>query len=127
VEIRFHSIIYKVEEEIRSAMLGLLEPTEKEVRLGQAEVRQVFHVAKIGSIAGCMVTDGIVRRKSNVRLLRDNVVIYEGTVQSLKRFKDDANEVREGFECGISLENYSDLKPGDVIEAFTLEKVAQTL
>lgn len=127
VDIRFHSIIYKVEEEIRNAMLGLLEPMEKEVRLGQAEVRQVFHVAKVGSVAGCMVTAGVVRRKANARLLRDNVVVYEGTIQSLRRFKDDVNEVREGFECGISLENYGDLKPGDVIEVFTLEKVAQTL
>lgn len=127
VDIRFHSIIYKVEEEIRNAMLGLLEPVEKEVRLGQAEVRQVFHVAKVGSVAGCMVTAGVIRRKANVRLLRDNVVVYEGTIQSLRRFKDDVNEVREGFECGIALENYGDLKPGDIIEAFTLEKVAQTL
>ncbi|MBI3949610.1 MAG: translation initiation factor IF-2 [Acidobacteria bacterium] len=127
VDIRFHSIIYKVEEEIRNAMLGLLEPTEKEVRLGQAEVRQVFHVAKVGNVAGCMVTEGIVRRKSQARLIRDNVVIYQGAIQSLRRFKEDVAEVREGFECGISLENYSDIKPGDVIEAFTVEKVAQTL
>jgi translation initiation factor IF-2 len=127
VDIRLHSVIYKVEDEIRSAMAGLLEPTEKEMRLGQAAVRQVFHVAKIGNVAGCMVTEGLVRRKAQARLIRDNVVIYGGTIQSLRRFKDDATEVREGFECGITLENYNDIKPGDVIEAFTIEKVAQTL
>jgi len=127
VDMRFHSVIYKVEEEIRNAMLGLLEPTEKEVPLGQAEVRQVFHVAKVGNVAGCMVTDGLVRRKTPARLIRDNVVIHEGAIQSLRRFKDDATEVKEGFECGISLENYNDIKPGDVIEAYTVEKVAQTL
>lgn len=127
VDIRFHSIIYKVEEEIRNAMLGLLQPTEKEVRLGQVQVRQVFHIAKVGNVAGCMVTEGTVRRKAQARLLRDNVVIYEGAIQSLRRFKDDVTEVKEGFECGVSLDNYNDIKPGDVIEAYTVEKVAQTL
>lgn len=127
VDIRFHSIIYKVEEEIRQAMLGLLQPTEQEVRLGQAEVRQVFHIAKVGNVAGCLVTEGVIRRKAQARLLRDNVVIYQGAIQSLKRFKDDVTEVKAGFECGISLENYNDIKPGDVIEAYTVEKVAQTL
>jgi translation initiation factor IF-2 len=127
VDIRFHSIIYKVEEEIRNAMLGLLEPTEREVRLGEAEVRDVFRISKIGNVAGCMVTEGVIRRSARVRLLRDNVVIHEGNIQSLKRFKEDATEVRQGFECGISLENFGDIKPGDLIEAFMVEKVQQTL
>ncbi len=127
VDIRFHSVIYKVEEEIRKAMEGLLEPTEREVRLGQAEIRQIFHIPKVGNVAGCMVTEGVVRRNARARLLRDNVVIYEGTIQSLKRFKEDATEVKQGFECGIRLEDYNDIKPGDIIEVFTVERVAQAL
>jgi translation initiation factor IF-2 len=127
VDIRFHSIIYKVEEEIRDAMLGLLEPKEREVRLGGAQVRNVFHISKVGNVAGCMVTDGLIRRNARVRLLRDNVVIHEGLIQSLKRFKEDAGEVRQGFECGIALEKFDDVKPGDIIEAFTMETVKPTL
>jgi translation initiation factor IF-2 len=127
VDIRFHTIIYKVEEEIRSAMLGMLEPKEREVRLGEAEVRNVFHISKVGQVAGCMVTGGAIKRNARVRLLRDNVVVFEGGIQSLKRFKEDAGEVRHGFECGIGLEGFGDVKPGDVIEAFMIEKVQQTL
>ncbi|MBI4468401.1 MAG: translation initiation factor IF-2 [Acidobacteria bacterium] len=127
VDIRLHSIIYKVEEEIRQSMLGLLEMSEKEVTIGRAEVRQVFRIAKAGNVAGCMVQDGTIKRTARVRLLRDNVVVHDGTLASLKRFKDDAGEVRQGFECGISLERYNDIKEGDIIEAYIIERVAQTL
>jgi len=109
-------------------MAGLLEPTFKEVRIGTAQVREVFKVPKIGSIAGCMVTDGRITRAGDTqaRLLRDNVVVHEGKIGSLRRFKDDVSEVKAGFECGISLERYNDIKVGDLIEVFTMERVAAT-
>jgi translation initiation factor IF-2 len=124
VEIRLHTIIYNVTDEMKKAMVGLLEPTHHEVVLGKAEVLQAFKVSKVGTIAGTMVTEGRVTRDAHVRLLRDNVVIFEGKIASLKRFKDDASEVRNGLECGIGIENYNDVKTGDVIEAFMVEKVA---
>jgi translation initiation factor IF-2 len=126
VDVRLHSVIYNVTEEIKKGMSGLLEPTFKEVRLGTAEVRQVIKVPKIGAIAGCMVTEGRITRAgdTSVRLLRDNVVIHEGKIASLRRFKDDVSEVKSGFECGIALEKYNDIKDGDVIEVFTMERVA---
>jgi translation initiation factor IF-2 len=127
VEIRLHTVIYDVVDEMKKALEGLLEPTIREVRLGSAEVRDVFRISKVGTIAGCMVVDGRVTRTARVRLLRDNVVIHTGTVASLKRFKDDASEVKNGLECGIGIANYNDLKPGDVIEFFTTEKVKETL
>jgi len=128
VDVRFHSVIYNVTDEIKKGMSGLLEPTFKEVRLGSAEVREVFRVPKIGSIAGCMVTDGRITRsgESQARLLRDNVVVHEGKISSLRRFKDDVSEVKSGFECGIGLANYNDVKVGDVIEVFSMERVAVT-
>jgi translation initiation factor IF-2 len=126
VDIRLHSIIYKVEEEIRAAMIGMLEAVEKEKILGKADVREVFRVPRAGVIAGCMVVDGIIRRNARARLIRDGVVSWEGGIASLRRFKDDASEVREGFECGIGLENFNDLKVGDQIEAYVIEKVAAT-
>src|SRR5690606_27594860 len=115
VDIRLHSVIYNVTEEIQKAMAGLLEPTIKEVRLGSAQVRDTFKVPKIGVIAGCMVTDGRITRQgeAQARLLRDNVVIWEGKLASLKRFKDDVSEVKAGFECGIGLQNFNDIKVGD--------------
>ena len=126
VDVRLHSVIYNVTEEIQKAMTGLLEPTLKEVRVGTAEVREVFKVPKVGAVAGCMVTEGRIARSGDnqVRLLRDNVVVHEGKLGSLRRFKDDVNEVKSGFECGIGLERYNDIKTGDVIEVFTMEKVA---
>ena len=124
VEIRLYNVIYDVVNDIRQAMIGLLEPTTKETVLGQAEVRQLFRVPKVGVVAGCMVTDGTVKRSAEVRLIRDNVVIYTGKVGSLRRFKDDASEVKSGFECGIGIANFNDLKEGDVIEFFAVEKVA---
>ncbi len=127
VEIRLYTVIYDAVEEMKKAMEGLLEPSIREVRLGSAEVRDTFKISKVGTIAGCFVVDGRVNRSAQVRLLRDNVVIHTGKVSSLKRFKDDASEVKAGLECGIGIANYNDLKPGDVIEFFTTEKVKETL
>ncbi|HEY0367262.1 MAG TPA: translation initiation factor IF-2, partial [Pyrinomonadaceae bacterium] len=126
VDIRLHSIIYKVEEEIRAAMIGMLEAIEKEKILGKAAVRDVFRVPRAGTVAGCMVLDGTIRRNARARLIRDAVVSWEGNIASLRRFKDDVSEVREGFECGISLENFNDVKVGDQIEAYIIERVAAT-
>jgi translation initiation factor IF-2 len=127
VEMRLYTVIYDAVEDIKKAMEGLLAPTIREVRLGAAEVREAFRISKVGTIAGCYVTDGKVNRNAQVRLLRDNVVIHTGKVSSLKRFKDDATEVKAGLECGIGIANYNDIKPGDVIEFFTTEKVKETL
>jgi translation initiation factor IF-2 len=126
VDIRLHSVIYNVVDEMKNAMSGLLEPTFKEVRIGTAQVRETFKVPKFGTIAGCMVTDGRITRAGDTqaRLLRDNVVVYEGKIGSLRRFKDDVSEVKSGFECGIGFEKYNDLKVGDVIEVFVNERVA---
>ena len=127
VDIRLYTVIYDISEQIRQAMLGLLEPTFRETSLGVAEVRDTFRVPKVGTIAGSYVQSGVVKRDSEVRLLRDNVVIYEGNVDSLRRFKDDVPEVKEGYECGISIANFNDVKIGDVIEAFVKEKVEPQL
>ncbi len=127
VDIRFYDIIYKLVDEIKSAMAGLLAPVSKEVYLGQAEVRQTFSVPKVGLIAGCMVTDGKITRTANVRLLRDGVVVYTGKVASLKRLKDDAREVVRNLECGVGLENFHDIKIGDIIEAFEVVEEAASL
>ena len=124
VDIRLHSVIYDITNEIKNAMLGLLEPESKEVYLGRAEVRQVFKVPKVGTVAGCHVSDGKIIRSAEVRLLRDNVVVYTGKVSSLRRFKDDVSEVKAGYECGIGLANFNDVKISDVIEAFKVEKIA---
>ncbi|MGO8719690.1 MAG: translation initiation factor IF-2 [Acidobacteriaceae bacterium] len=124
VDIRLHSIIYELQDEMRKAMLGLLEATIKENYLGRAEVANVFKIPKVGAVAGCRVTDGMFKRDSEVRVLRDGVSIYKGRLASLKRFKDDASEVRNGMECGISIQNFNDIKVGDVLEAFTAEKIA---
>ena len=111
-------------DEVKQAMLGMLEPTLRESVLGQAEVRQTFKVPKIGNIGGCYVTDGKIARKGELRLIRENVVIYTGKVGSLRRFKDDVSEVKSGYECGIGIAGYNDIKVGDVIECFVTEKVA---
>ncbi len=126
VEIRTHSVIYNVTDEIKKAMVGLLEPTFKEIRIGAAQVRETFKVPKYGTIAGCMVTEGRITRSGDTqaRLLRDNVVVYEGKIGSLRRFKDDASEVKAGLECGIGFEKFNDIKVGDVIEVFVMERVA---
>jgi translation initiation factor IF-2 len=124
VDIRLHSIIYELQDEIKRAMTGLLEPTIKETYQGRADVKDTFRIPKVGTIAGCQVTDGLIKRDSEVRLLRDNVVVFKGKIASLRRFKDDASEVRNGMECGIAIQNYSDVKIGDVIEAFVTERIA---
>jgi len=124
VDIRLHSIIYELQDEMRKAMLGLLEATIKENYLGRAEVANVFKIPKVGAVAGCRVTDGMFKRDSEVRVLRDSVPVFKGKLASLKRFKDDASEVRNGMECGISIANFNDIKVGDVLEAFTAEKIA---
>jgi translation initiation factor IF-2 len=124
VDIRLHSIIYELQDEIKRAMTGLLEPTIKETYQGRADVRETFRIPKVGTIAGCQVTDGLIKRDSEVRLLRDNVVVFKGKILSLRRFKDDASEVRNGMECGIAIANYGDIKVGDVIEAFVTERIA---
>jgi len=127
VEIRYYQIIYDAVDELRAAMSGMLTPDKKEEIIGTAEIRQVFKVSKIGSIAGCMVTAGIVRRTARLRLLRQNVVIFTGELDSLKRFKDDAKEVKETFECGLNIKNYNDIEVGDVLEFFEIREVARTL
>ena len=127
VDIRLYSIIYNAVDDVRKAMEGLLSPIFKEKYLGRAEVRELFSVPKIGNVAGCYVQDGKVIRNAQVRLLRDNIVIYEGKMSSLRRFKDDVKEAASGYECGIGLENYHDIKQGDIIEAFEMEKMAATL
>jgi translation initiation factor IF-2 len=129
VEIRLHSIIYNVTDEMKKAMVGLLEPTFKEARLGTAEVRQIFKTPKIGTVAGCMVLDGRLTRAGDAqaRLLRDNVVVWQGRLASLRRFKDDVSEVKAGLECGLGLDRFNDIKVGDMIEVFTVERIAQTV
>ncbi|RMH17969.1 MAG: translation initiation factor IF-2, partial [Acidobacteria bacterium] len=127
VDIRLHTVIYELTDELKKAMAGLLEPEFVEEERGRAEVREIFKVPKIGTVAGCYVTEGVIPRNANVRLLRDNRVVYEGKIASLRRFKDDVAEVRSGFECGIGLEQFQDVKPGDVIEAFVRREVAPTL
>ncbi|MBA2380124.1 MAG: translation initiation factor IF-2 [Blastocatellia bacterium] len=126
VDIRLHSIIYKVEEEIKAAMIGMLDAIEKEVILGKALVLETFKVSRVGMIAGCRVTDGLIRRQARARIIRDGVVAWEGEISSLKRFKEDTNEVKQGFECGISLVNFNDIKVNDEIEAYVIERIAAT-
>jgi translation initiation factor IF-2 len=127
VEIRYYSIIYDVIDDMRNALSGMLSPTLRERFLGNAAIREVFNITRVGKVAGCMVTEGVVRRGAKVRLLRDNVVIHEGSLKTLKRFKDEVREVREGYECGMAFENYHDIQVGDVIECFEVEEVARAL
>ncbi len=127
VDVRLYSVIYHLTEDIQKAMAGMLAPTFREEELGRAEVREVFHVSRVGTVAGCMVIEGAIPRSAKVRLLRDNVVVWEGGLASLKRFKDDVSEVKHGFECGIGLERYQDIKVGDVIEAYRVVEVAREL
>jgi translation initiation factor IF-2 len=127
VDIRYYDIIYDAVDDLKLAMSGMLTPDKKEEIIGTAEIRQIFKVSKIGSIAGCMVTSGVVRRTARLRLLRQNTVIYTGELDSLKRFKDDAKEVREGFDCGLNIKNYNDIQEGDVLEFFEIREVARTL
>ncbi|HXD39372.1 MAG TPA: translation initiation factor IF-2 [Ramlibacter sp.] len=127
IDIRYYNIIYDAVDELRAAMSGMLTPEKREEVIGTAEIRQVFKVSKIGSIAGCMVTSGVVRRSARLRLLRDNVVIFTGELDSLKRFKDDVREVKEGFECGLNIKNYNDIQENDLLEFFEIKEIARTL
>jgi len=127
IEIRYYSIIYDLTNDVKAALSGMLTPGTKENFLGNATIREVFNITKAGKVAGCMVTEGTVRRGAKVRLLRDNVVVHEGSLKSLKRFKDEVREVKEGYECGMAFENYQDIQAGDVIECFEIEQVARTL
>jgi translation initiation factor IF-2 len=127
VEIRYYNIIYDLVDDVKQAMSGLLAPTLREDRLGEAQVLEVFDVSKVGKVAGCRVLDGVVQRGAHVRLIRDNVVIHEGRLSQLKRFKDDAREVTAGQECGMAFENYQDMRPGDVIECYNVTEVQRTL
>jgi translation initiation factor IF-2 len=123
VEIRFYNVIYKLTEDLKKAISGMLVPEEKEVYLGTAEVRKIFKVPKVGIVAGCYVTDGKIVRKEKVRVIRDNVQVYEGIIASLKRIKEDVNEVSKGYECGVAIENFNDIKVGDILESFKIEKI----
>jgi translation initiation factor IF-2 len=127
VDIRYYNIIYDAVDELKSAMSGMLAPERREEVIGMAEIRTVFVATKIGTVAGCMVTSGLVKRDAHFRLLRDNVVIYTGELESLKRMKDDVKEVKEGFECGIKLKNYNDIAEGDQLEIFEIKEIARTL
>jgi translation initiation factor IF-2 len=127
VDIRYYNIIYEAVDDVKAAMTGMLSPEKRENAVGLVEIRQVFRISKVGAVAGCYVTEGLVRRGSRIRLLRDNVVIHEGELDSLKRFKDDVREVKAGFECGLSLKNFNDIKEGDQLEAFEVVEVARTL
>jgi translation initiation factor IF-2 len=127
IDIRYYNIIYEAVDDVKAAMAGLLSPEQKEETIGLVEIRQIFRISKVGTIAGCMVLEGVVRRGARVRLLRDQTVIWTGELDSLKRFKDDVREVKEGFECGLSLKNFDDLKEGDQLEVFEIKEVARTL
>ena len=127
VDVRYYNIIYDAVDEVKAALSGMLAPEKKETVTGLVEVRQVFHISKVGTVAGCYVLEGVVRRGSMVRVLRDNIVIHTGELDSLKRFKDDVREVKAGFECGLSVKSFSDLKVGDQLEAYEVVEVARTL
>ncbi|MEE9251711.1 MAG: translation initiation factor IF-2, partial [Alphaproteobacteria bacterium] len=127
IEIRYYSVIYELTDDIKAALGGMLAPSARENLLGNAEIREVFSVSKVGKVAGCMVTEGLVKRGAKVRLLRDVVVVHEGALKSLQRFKDEVREVKEGYECGMAFENYQDIQVGDAIECYEIEEVARTL
>jgi translation initiation factor IF-2 len=127
VEIRLYKIIYDATNEVKAAMEGMLEPEFKEVVLGQVEIRRVYNVSKFGNIAGCYVKSGKITRNAAIRLIRENIIIYDGKLESLKIVKDDMREVRAGFECGLKIEGYNDIKVGDVVEAYEMQKIARTL
>jgi len=127
VEIRYYNVIYNLVDDIKAAMSGLLSPDLRETMLGNAEILEVFNISKVGKVAGCRVSDGKVERGAKVRLIRDNVVIHEGSLSTLKRFKDEVRDVQSGQECGMSFENYEDIRAGDVIECYRVEEIARTL
>ncbi len=127
MDIKLYRVIYEAVEDVKAALEGMLKPEEKETILGEAEVKQLFKISGVGVIAGCYVKSGAITRTAKVRVIRDAAQVYEGVLSSLKRFKDDVKEVKDGLECGIGIENFNDIKVGDVIEAFRIEQVARTL
>jgi len=127
VEIRYYSVIYDLVDDVKAVMSGLLDPTLREHFLGNAQILEVFNISKVGKIAGCRITEGKVERGASVRLIRDDVVIHEGQLSTLKRFKDEVKEVNAGQECGMGFESYHDLKEGDIIECFTIEEIERNL
>ncbi|WP_265499006.1 MULTISPECIES: EF-Tu/IF-2/RF-3 family GTPase, partial [Enterobacterales] len=127
LDLRYYSVIYDLIDEVKQAMSGKLAPEYRQEIIGLAEVRSVFKSPKFGAVAGCMVTEGVVKRSNRIRVLRDNVVIYEGELESLRRFKDDVNEVRNGYECGIAVKNYNDVREGDQIEVYETIEIQRTL
>jgi translation initiation factor IF-2 len=127
VDVRYYNIIYEAVDEVKAALSGMLPPEQKESMIGTVEVREVFRISKIGAIAGCYVQDGLIKRNSKVRVLRNNVIIHTGELDSLKRFKDDVKEVKNNFECGLSLKNFNDIEVGDTLEVYEMVEVARTL
>jgi translation initiation factor IF-2 len=127
IEIRYYNIIYDLVDDVKKAMSGLLAPTLRETMLGNAQILEVFNISKVGKVAGCRVTDGTVERGANVRLIRDNVVVHEGKLSTLKRFKDEVKEVQSGQECGMAFENYGDMRVGDIIECYRVETIQRSL
>jgi translation initiation factor IF-2 len=127
IDIRYYSIIYDIADDVKKLMEGLLAPVKRESFIGYAQILEVFKITKVGNVAGCKVTEGVVKRGCGVRLLRDNVVIHQGTLSTLKRFKDEVREVKAGLECGMAFENYQDIRQGDQIECYVVEEVAATL
>lgn len=127
IQINTYRVIYEAIEDVKAALSGMLDPDIKEVELGQAEIRSIFKVPKVGAVAGCYITEGKFTRSARVRVVRDGVVIHEGNLASLKRFKDDVKEVASGFECGLSIERFNDIKEGDILEAYTFEEVKRAL
>ena len=127
VDLRYYNIIYDAVDEVKAALSGMLAPEKKESQLGMVEIREVYRISKVGTVAGCYVLEGLVRRGAKVRLLRDNVVVHDGELDSLKRFKDDVREVKAGFECGLSLKNFNDVQKGDQLEVYEIVEVSRTL
>jgi len=127
VDVHYYSIIYEAVDQVKAALGGLLSPEQKESVIGMVEIREVFKISKLGSIAGCYVQDGVIRRSSMVRVLRDNVVIHSGELDSLKRFKDDVKEVKNNFECGLSIKNFNEIEVGDMLEVFEVVEIARKL
>jgi len=127
VQIRYYNIIYEAVDEVKAALSGMLAPEQKESTLGLVEIREVYKISKVGTVAGCYVLEGVVRRGARIRLLRDSVVVHDGELDSLKRFKDDVREVKAGFECGLSVKNVDDLKQGDQLEVYEIVEVSRTL
>jgi len=127
VDIRYYNIIYEAVDEVKAALSGMLAPEKKETQLGLVEVREVYKISKVGTVAGCYVLEGVVRRGAKIRVLRDNVVIHDGELESLKRFKDDVREVKAGFECGLSIRGYNDVQKGDQLEVYEIVEVSRTL